>query len=136
MKKCSACKIELANSEYHRDKSKKDGLASTCKACNRAKLRAWRRGELTPRKSNQYSIEYRKEYLATLRCVPCADCNGIFPTVCMDFDHLPGSDKKFTIMTEYRTRSWDDVLQEIAKCEIVCSNCHRIRTLTRREVQS
>lgn len=34
MKKCSKCKIELPESEFWKDKYKKDGLRSACKNCN------------------------------------------------------------------------------------------------------
>lgn len=60
---------------------------------------------------------------------PCMDCGGVFPTECMDFDHVRG-DKKFTISVQ-RRRPWQEVLDEIAKCDVVCANCHRIRTKRR-----
>jgi hypothetical protein len=74
----------------------------------------------------------RKPLLDKIREVPCADCGGRFPPVCMDFDHLPEYEKSFGIMQRYIHRSWATIMAEIAKCEIVCSNCHRIRTAARR----
>lgn len=64
---------------------------------------------------------------------PCADCNHYFPSVCMDFDHLPGSEKVADVaqMANGTAYSLAAVEREIAKCEIVCSNCHRIRTSKR-----
>lgn len=58
---------------------------------------------------------------------PCTDCGENFPYWVMEFDHL--GDKSFTI-SNYRstTLSLDRVIEEIAKCEIVCANCHRGRT--------
>lgn len=76
----------------------------------------------------------RKEYLDTLRSIPCADCNTLYPAVCMDFDHLPNHQKFFTIMSHYSGAKWSKVLQEVRKCEVVCANCHRIRTLSRVKV--
>lgn len=64
--------------------------------------------------------------------VPCADCGGVFDPVCMDFDHRPGTKKLFTISHGIARRTYDAVLAEIAKCDIVCANCHRIRTLRTR----
>lgn len=60
---------------------------------------------------------------------PCVDCGGIFPPECMDFDHLGG--KKFQIGQSHSSFPWKVVLEEIAKCELVCANCHRIRTKRR-----
>jgi hypothetical protein len=51
----------------------------------------------------------------------------------MDFDHISG--EKIGIISamvnEPHHYSWDALLAEIAKCEIVCANCHRVRTHNR-----
>jgi hypothetical protein len=49
--------------------------------------------------------------------------------VVLEFDHL--RDRKFMIATGIRNRNWNDVLDEIAKCAVVCANCHRRRTAER-----
>jgi hypothetical protein len=48
----------------------------------------------------------------------------------LEFDHL--GDKLFTIGANLRDRNWQSLLDEIAKCEVVCANCHRRRTALRR----
>jgi len=50
----------------------------------------------------------------------------------MDFDHLPGEDK-VKYISKMVARSWSlaKIDAEIAKCELVCANCHRIRTARR-----
>lgn len=68
-------------------------------------------------------------YVYTFKDVPCADCGGKFPPVCMDFDHVRGT-KKFN-MAKAVHRSLKAIDEEIAKCDVVCSNCHRIRTASR-----
>lgn len=62
----------------------------------------------------------------------CTDCALPHPPHRLDFDHLPGQ-PKFEGVSQLRTRRWSDarVLQEIAKCELVCANCHRDRTFLR-----
>ena len=66
-----------------------------------------------------------------LKLKPCLDCGGKFPPVCMDFDHRPGQVKLGNV-SSIRTRwSMERVLAEIAKCDLVCANCHRIRTRAR-----
>jgi hypothetical protein len=69
------------------------------------------------------------EYLTDKACVDCGESNPIV----LDFDHLPKHEKKFAIgrAISGSTRSWNSIFLEIQKCEIVCANCHRIRTSTR-----
>ena len=59
---------------------------------------------------------------------PCVDCGETDPIV-LEFDHL--RDKKFSIAKGWRGHEWQKVLDEIAKCEVVCANCHRRRTARR-----
>lgn len=67
-----------------------------------------------------------------LKEVPCADCGQIFDPVCMDFDHLPEFSKAMNISYMVRHRmSWKKIAAEIKKCEVVCANCHRLRTKAR-----
>jgi hypothetical protein len=64
--------------------------------------------------------------------IPCQDCRGVFHWFAMQFDHRPGSVKKFTI-SQAGCRSRVSVAEEIAKCDLLCANCHAIRThVTRR----
>lgn len=72
-----------------------------------------------------------RAWLDSLKAMPCEDCGGEFPPECMDFDHVRGR-KKFGIATSINGGR-DRLAREIAKCDVVCSNCHRIRTRRRRE---
>jgi len=49
----------------------------------------------------------------------------------MQWDHLPGFDKIGDISGSWTGRSEQEILDEIAKCELVCTNCHTIRTFRR-----
>ena len=61
---------------------------------------------------------------------PCVDCGGRFPPECMDWDHRPGEVKTAEVGA-LRSGSLERMLAEIAKCDLVCANCHRIRTRAR-----
>ena len=51
----------------------------------------------------------------------------------MDFDHVDPETKRFTIGRDgWNKRTIIDLREEIAKCEVVCANCHRIRTASRK----
>ena len=69
-------------------------------------------------------------YVNDLKAGPCTDCGGRFHYSAMDFDHI-GPDKVADIAWLINNRSWKALLDEIEKCELVCSNCHRVRTWTR-----
>jgi hypothetical protein len=79
----------------------------------------------------------RSELIDAIKNVPCVDCDQKFPPICMDFDHVPErGEKSFSISQRcYTGSSWELILEEIAKCEIVCSNCHRMRTEVRRTAE-
>lgn len=64
---------------------------------------------------------------------PCYDCGGVFPPEAMDWDHLPGSNKCFNIGANIYLYSTEEVADEINKCQLVCSNCHRVRTTVRKQ---
>lgn len=66
-----------------------------------------------------------------IKSEPCTDCKQTFPPCCMDFDHVRG-EKSHTIGYMVRQEySIERIKEEIAKCELVCANCHRIRTRDR-----
>lgn len=65
---------------------------------------------------------------AIKEATPCSDCGAKFPACCMDFDHR-GTDKRREVgILISRSADWEVVLEEIEKCDLVCANCHRIRT--------
>lgn len=76
---------------------------------------------------NKSLREAKRSYIREIKdSTPCADCGVSYPYYVMDFDHL--RDKSMNIAEMWQSCSWKAIKEEIAKCEIVCSNCHRIRT--------
>jgi hypothetical protein len=75
---------------------------------------------------------YLSRYIQDLKSrTPCMDCKIQYPYYVMDFDHVRGRKQK-NVMELIPTLSKKKIDEEIAKCEIVCSNCHRVRTHIRR----
>lgn len=67
------------------------------------------------------------------RAVPCMDCGGSFASCAMDFDHRPGLDKvnhvsHLALMAKTHPVA---LVAEMDKCDVVCANCHRVRTVQR-----
>lgn len=69
-----------------------------------------------------------KRLLREQKSKPCLDCGVSYPYYVMDFDHVRG-EKLFNLSEVVNgAQSKKVILEEIAKCEVVCANCHRIRT--------
>lgn len=77
----------------------------------------------------------RREFLDILKHAPCQDCEGWFPPVCMDWDHKDPKSKKMQI-SEFRSKKCTkaEIITEIQKCDLVCANCHRVRTQNRKRI--
>jgi hypothetical protein len=84
------------------------------------------------RDSGPKAIEL-KNWMKELKSNPCLDCGGIFPICCMDFDHREGTQKSYNIGSMFAHHYSKHLIEkELEKCDLVCSNCHRIRTQKRR----
>jgi len=68
----------------------------------------------------------RKKQLIEAFGNKCDDCGGSFPDCCYDFHHRDPSTKGFEIAPGL-DRNWDVIQEEVSKCVMLCSNCHRIR---------
>jgi hypothetical protein len=90
-----------------------------------ANKEAWRR------KRMRYESKIR-DLILSAKDRPYADCGGRWPPIVMEFDHLPGTEKRANLGDgKARKFGWRTLQAEIAKCEVVCPTCHRIRTLRR-----
>ena len=108
----------------------------------RAKQRARCRAN---RKKNKAELkEYKKlnrvrvrERVAKIKeSQSCMDCGFYYPACIMEYDHRPGTIKLSTVARLVAAEAkWSRILDEIAKCDLVCANCHRYRThVTRKQV--
>ena len=105
-----------------------------CKQCCKEQVDAYyqnhkvrRKGEITKRKKEISDIVSDLK-----RKSPCADCKQFYNPWQMDYDHREGSTKLYHVSGLINYGNLEAVLTEIAKCDLVCSNCHRNRTHERR----
>ena len=104
----------------------------TCKECHRKYLKAHYKLNKAKYKSKaqnnqkKYYIANRNKILQYLSDKRCIDC-GIDNILVLEFDHV-SSNKSDNVCSMLRSFSWLSILSEINKCDIVCSNCHQIRT--------
>jgi hypothetical protein len=120
--------------EFHRHRGRKDGHQPICKRCRAALdheryLRTHESG--SRHRNNAAFVRRRAEWMRSLKQGrPCSDCGGTFPPEAMQWDHLPGTPKRGDI-SALSGLSKEEILAEIAKCELVCTNCHILRTAAR-----
>lgn len=86
--------------------------------------------------SSYRSKEAKRAFIRGIKeSTPCADCGRIFHFAAMQFDHIPGrGPKEFSIGNGPQSKSLAAIEAEIAKCEVVCANCHAVRTHIRRSI--
>lgn len=103
-----------------------------CKPCHNA----YTRQHYLDNKQKYLDKAYRRktmirELVRVEKDKPCMDCNISYPPFVMDFDHR--EDKEFDISRGYLTGNITKIMKEIEKCDLVCANCHRIRTHARQQ---
>lgn len=132
MKLCGRCGVVKHLDEFHA--WSRGNRQPWCKACRKAYDAAYHQRVRERRKEQRRrrKVEILAWYRALKEAAPCVDCGRHFPHPAMQFDHLPGTEKRDDIGRLMRHSSKGLVLAEIAKCELVCANCHAIRTFRRR----
>lgn len=162
-KQCWDCKEVKSLGDFGISRRNEDGLNSMCKQCNARRARAIR--ALKPkspkivkdplplvvkvkRVHNPEEAKRRRVEARRIRGINnkikvdqikvesgCADCGYNSHPEAMDLDHLPQFEKHKAV-SSMMTKAWTRIEAEIAKCEVVCANCHRVRTANRRKETS
>lgn len=121
MKVCRDCGERLPFSAFYRNRNTSDGHLGQCKRCT---VTRYGKGRSARAKRDRRYFQQAKLERG------CADCGYNAHPAALDFDHLPGVVKLYRVACMAgMSRSLIDA--EIAKCEVVCANCHRIRTVER-----
>lgn len=136
MKKyCPKCKKEKSKNEFSNNGGRGDGKQAYCKPCsNKLGIQNYHKN-----KERYYKVARKRDlklklFIAKLKDKPCKDCNKKYPPYVMDFDHLDKNTKVANVSYLKRHRvAFDKILKEVEKCELVCANCHRIRSYKRQK---
>lgn len=133
-KTCTKCQLTLSIEEFY---FKKPGLRrAICKKCQNANHRSWYEANMEHVKARASAANKRiraelRELVQSLKEKdPCKDCKRRFPYYVMEYDHI-SSNKRSEVSNLIGHSSRKTLLDEIAKCDLVCANCHRIRTFSR-----
>jgi len=84
------------------------------------------------RQATKKCAEAKREIIQAVKSQPCHDCRRRYPYWVMDLDHVRGV-KGFNLGIG-ANRSIHRLLVELEKCDVVCANCHRMRTQKRKEL--
>jgi len=112
MKKCNTCDIKLPLTDFHKRADGPLGRQSNCKQCTTNGNRALRE-------------DNRDEFLSYKKTLSCVSCGNPDHRV-LDFHH-PNDDKfKGVAALLGQGYSIAMLMTEVAKCEVLCANCHRV----------
>jgi hypothetical protein len=128
LRHCGRCGHHLPTECFNR---LGDGLQWWCRSCFAAYFRdrgdTHRRQSYAAKKARQQAL--RAQILEHLHHNPCVDCGEADPLV-LEFDHIGEKTASISVLLS-QTASREAVEAEIARCEVVCTNCHRRRTAGR-----
>jgi hypothetical protein len=132
MKQCSICKEEKSLDLFNKNKTKKDGYQTMCKPCSQARSRKYYKDNHDKQLKEVYKRkrkvvkEHRHFLFDFYKNNPCVDCGETDPIV-LELDHQRDKVMEVSRMVN---NGWskNKVLDEIAKCEVRCANCHRRKT--------
>lgn len=109
-KRCKCCKKEKPLSDFNKFWNKdKQTHMDICKDCEKDKTRR--------------NIDKKKEIVNDLKSCGCVVCGEKDPC-CLDFHHIDSEHKEFNMGSAW-TKTDKRIVEEAAKCVVVCSNCHR-----------
>ena len=134
MKICIACRLEKLESAFSR---KGKSFQSRCKACYKIYHQQYykinKEKYFTKNRLNKNRQRTRlRKILWDAKQRPCCDCGGIFHPWVMELDHREDTEKIEAVSNLVGRGCTDEKLRnEINKCDIVCANCHRMRTFNR-----
>ena len=135
---CYSCKEYKDDKEFNKLSSSQDGLDYYCKKCKSNKNSKYYQEKhkviLKQKRQKEkqqllqlikFQKDIIKDHILNVKTEGCLFCNEKTPC-CLDFHHVNRKDKKFLISQSISNgHSIKDILEEMLKCIVVCSNCHR-----------
>jgi hypothetical protein len=130
MKVCSRCKVDKEASEFAVKIKRTGQLQSLCNPCKlQYGKEHYAKNKASYIQNNEIRrVAYLTEFYAFLKTQSCMDC-GVTDFRLLEFDHL--RDKSYNISEKVASTPLKTLMKEIEKCEVVCANCHRLRTAAR-----
>ena len=125
-RQCSRCRQAKPFADFGR--RRRGGFQPYCRPCQAAYHREhYQKNTAAYMAAAKRRMQRMKEIVRAAKDQPCADCGRRYPYYVMDLDHREGEEKTANV----NRLVWDSertLRAEIAKCDVVCANCHRERT--------
>lgn len=124
---CSTCKLSKTIDAFSKNKAKKDGLSYHCKECHTIYIKKHyiQNKKYYKDKTKERCKKLRdwfREFKSELKCIECGESHP----ACIEFHHLDQTKKDFDLATAVAKGFMKErILEEIAKCVAICSNCHK-----------
>lgn len=138
MKQCTKCSKLKPKTEFYVKDKKSGRLHAQCKTCYKEHRKSTYK-EHYEKYRNEYlergkirraklRAEFRSNMLKFLDGKACIKC-GENDIRVLELDHIDATQKDFSISHAVRIgKNWIQVQEEIKKCQILCANCHKIKT--------
>lgn len=86
----------------------------------------WERKNKHKRRAyTNHSKSLKRAFIKKIKARPCESCGEQYKHYNMEYAHVAGADKKATLSQMHNNNSWKEILDEINKCLILCTICHR-----------
>ena len=71
-------------------------------------------------------LKKKQQWLAEQKSQPCTDCGNTYDPICMDYHHIQPKtySVSFLVNSDFSQKR---IQEEVDKCVLLCSNCHRLR---------
>lgn len=136
MKLCVTCREWKEETEFNWRYKSLGVRHPTCRDCHKPFRKNWyennkerhlKQVQERKREARNAAREYVWDYLAAHPCIECGEAD---PRV-LEFHHRHGKDKAVSEMVTdgYPTAT---IQGEIDKCDVLCANCHRRKTMDER----
>jgi hypothetical protein len=127
MKQCPKCKQEKLLSEFNKNSRRVDGLQRICRTCtreadNKSYLKSYQTNSRTRLDRNTETLKRKSEWIDSFKVNGCSKCGEKRYHV-LDFHHTDPTQKEINVGN--KKGSYEKIEQEIKKCIVLCSNCHR-----------
>lgn len=127
MKICNICKRTLPLTDFNKKKSNPDGHQGQCRECSKEKNKShYGRNKQSYLDRNDKNRKIRRsKWIEFKRTLKCERCGENHPAT-LDFHHLDPNEKDFNLSGKaFYGYSVERIHEELSKCIILCSNCHR-----------
>jgi hypothetical protein len=138
MIRCWKCNTEKEEGEFNWENKALGKRKRICRICMKEYHKKWFRQSYKNSESRKQSLEWQREKISRartyvinyLKAHPCVQCGESAP-VFLDFDHIDkkpwdGNSRVHRLVN--RGYSQHRIDEEIAKCQVLCVRCHRLKT--------